>query len=446
MRKFIKKGLVSILFALACVCVFAGCKIGDTLDDYINDYNLDAQVTYYANEGKFNNNQKIKTLYLTSGSKALDIGVVVNSVGTPINVSYNDDYEFGGWFYAEKDADGNVVYADEDKQTVVLSDQAVDFDDPLEKDEQWVIGAKWLKLEVLEVYLVYDGLSGLAVGETTVQNGELLREYSFNGGMQIAEPTLAPVDTETVCTFTTFYTDAACTQKAVWPIERKGTGENPKIYAKYLEGTWKILDAYGDLYDLFVPNASGNYYLLNDIDGKGNQFAPITNFSGKILGNGFTISNLKVASTIGGQGTNLAAMFGEIKASAVMKDVTFEDVTVNFTMKSGKAAYLYFFSKNVESGATFENVVIKGGALKVDISTGDTIYNMNIVDSAVSGTDYTRTNYVFGSYDATQGDNVYATDDAFLAAFTGISFAKDEENGNQPIAPQLQVPKLDKAN
>ncbi|MBQ9730179.1 MAG: hypothetical protein IJV80_05155 [Clostridia bacterium] len=437
------------LLAAASVLMLGGCTIGDTLDGMVEEHNLRSTITYYANEGQFDGNveKKVKTLYLAPGSKALDIGNNKPTLGS-LSVNYNADYEFGGWYYIQTTTNANgetvPVYVDEAKKIVALTDTPVDFSDTIEANENWQFGAKWFKKEMIDFVLVYNGVGGLDLGAgNVVQSGEILLEYSYNGEEEAKKPTLAPeVSPVSECTFVEYYLDAACTIPWVSPVERTG-GENRKIYVKYIEGDWELLKEKSDM-NMFMRRVSGNYkyYLVNDIDCGGAEYSIAEEFKATLEGNGHTLSNFTLKKTVDSSEKRYA-MFGDIRAQAVMRNITFKEITVAYTFQTNKNASLYFFCTSVENGATLENVVIEGGAVKVDLKTGNSVYNLGI--NASTGP-YSYELYVFGSYDASTEEDVYETDEAFLAANTGISFAKDAENENADIAPMLQVPKLDTAN
>ena len=63
-----------MLMALASLLLLAGCSIGrPSLNEIVEENNLRAIVTYYANEGEFENSSSKKDLYYTAGVQPLDI-------------------------------------------------------------------------------------------------------------------------------------------------------------------------------------------------------------------------------------------------------------------------------------------------------------------------------------------------------------------------------------
>ena len=69
MGRKLKKTLIVLLLSLCALFVFAGCELGVTKDDALALRGVSAQVTYYANGGRFEkNNQKKKTdFYFQAG-------------------------------------------------------------------------------------------------------------------------------------------------------------------------------------------------------------------------------------------------------------------------------------------------------------------------------------------------------------------------------------------
>lgn len=438
MRKSIKNKLIFIMIVLAALFVFAGCSFEPTLQQFLDQNNLVSSITYYSNGGYFKDNSVKKTLYYHEGDFGFNISESDESIkeGSIITIS-RDDHVFAEWYHVEME-NGQVVYEDEAKEIVKLTDRKVDFTQPLTDDDEWVIGAKWMKNEMLDIILVYDGGS-IEVNGATVQSGELLCEYSYYAAQSIAYPD-APVLTDEA-TFIEYYEDEACTQLVSWPVFRNGTGVNKTLYAKYLQGEWNVLKKSSDLSNkLFsAVNASRNYILVNDINAGGLRVTPFTSFNGKFIGNGKTISNIVAATAVNVTERGFS-LFGQIKGNAVIQDVTFKDVQITYTVRSGMNAYLYFFASAVSATAQLNNVKIDGGSMMVDLKgTGD-VYNL--LDGSKN---FVKTHYVFGDWDDNDQDAVtyltYGSDEEFLTAQTGVTFVLDGEN--QPKVPTLSAPKLE---
>ena len=75
MKRKLKRSLILVFLALASLFIFAGCSFRyTTRQDVIDDYDLEAAVTYYANGGVFENNLDTKTIDYVSGQPAINIG------------------------------------------------------------------------------------------------------------------------------------------------------------------------------------------------------------------------------------------------------------------------------------------------------------------------------------------------------------------------------------
>ena len=150
--------------------------------------------------------------------------------------------------------------------------------------------------------------------------------------------------------------------------EATGQAENPtmQLYLDYTEGEWyRIYNV-----EQFLDNASvsGNYEIYADLDFAG-EIWPTSlmygNFSGSIVGNGHTFSNITVEQTNNSK-TN-AGLFGYLAEGSAIRDLTLENVTL--TIKSGTrmAGTSYgLLAGSISEKAVFENVQITSGILQID--------------------------------------------------------------------------------
>ena len=133
-----------------------------------------------------------------------------------------------------------------------------------------------------------------------------------------------------------------------------GDDENPevKVVVKYIQG--KNV-AFVSTKEELKEAQNGNFYLLNDIDMGGETLS----FTSKglardkfIYGNGYTISNFTLSYEIDKDSltssfdeetpqTLYVALFGELQDS-VIKDVTFENVTIDLGTKNSSTKGVYF--------------------------------------------------------------------------------------------------------
>lgn len=409
MRRGLKYKVIAFLAALLSVFALAGCgKLNDTLDDVLNQYDVKSQVTYYAGEkgwfGKEASGELVRTLdlYYKSAQKPFAVGMAEASSGSVSLQS--DDYEIVGWKVVETDENGNPKFADESKTTPIVTSEDFDFSKSLEDGKHYHVAAVWQKKEMLDIKLLEGSLSFTLTedGAETSHSyaaGDIIASVSY--GTQTSISRIGnPLKTGGAYTFLEYYADAAGTTVASWPIQRNGTGENKVVYAKFLEGEWELLKTASDVRKTFTSsNLKGNYYLCNDIDCSSlSALAPLTSFAGTLNGNGHKISNLKFLKAQ--ISTGKYAIFGEIKETASIQNITFENVSLTYKTRPGSSedrpnlAELYFVFTKIENGATVENVTFDGGSVTVELSKRFIIENM----MSNLGDEWQLTNWKFGGF------------------------------------------------
>ena len=179
--------------------------------------------------------------------------------------------------------------------------------------------------------------------------------YTFEAAYYDMEGT-EPIDLKAVHSGSVDYTTAT----AVDPVL--------KLYVDWIDGEWyHIYNA-----TQFVENASvrGSYKICADLDFS-DEIWPnklmYGNYTGTIEGNGYTMRNITFTHSTNGK-TN-AGLFGQLAETAVLKDITFENVT--FTIKSGprKTGTSYgLLAGVIADGATCSNVQIQGAKMLIDSS------------------------------------------------------------------------------
>jgi hypothetical protein len=415
MGKKLKKTLLVLLLAICALFVFAGCELGETLDDALALRGLDAQVTYYANGGRFeSNNQKKKTdFYYKSGSKAYDYGTGTFSGSAKIDRA---NFEFDGWYFV-------VEVLDEENGICELGEK-VDFSVPLQEGDHWLVAAKWKALSGLKIVMVSeDGktVNGTANDKNktpvSYENGAMIAEieYDYTTDKIASAPKEQFKVTGKTHTFYTYYDDPECTQRTVFPITRGD--EQRTIYAKYLAGEWTVVADTGAVRSMFSNLQSGTnkrYCLLGDIDCSKIEVVNIRKMNGEINGNGYTLKGLKIIGDLSGK-NNRFGLFGEIGETAKITDLTIENVsmTAKFSTQSFHAdVYFLFASKHAD--ATISNVKVSGS---LTITGPDSCVADNLMkDGAI-----VYTNCLYGGYD---------TDEAYVNETNGEEFvvsSKKEE-------------------
>ena len=413
MKKKLKGVLLVLLTALAALFVFAGCSFGETLDDILTKNNLTARVTYYVNaEGaEFTpNTAKQKDLYYASGATAIDIGKVSN-----LGVK-NDGFEFAGWYYVDKDSEGNLVTTGEyedsegEKHYLYALAEEVDFSKKLEEGDHWHVAARWTTASKLRVELLCDDVEAelpldtdeytdpaatdreLLYGKETVKSGDVVIERGYDSNDEVMDldfDVLAFKDN--AYTFVEYYLDKECTKIVDFPLKKQETDQ--VIYAKCIKGNWTVIRqaksvgvTYGADRMFTYTGASYRYWLTRDLDCTGISANAPTSYAAEIQGNGFKLSNLTLNVASG----ETRSMFGEIKETAKIENLSLENVTLNAT-KILNNINAYFVFTSISNSATITNVSIQGTFI---ITKDESIKVMNLEGA---GADYSKC--LFGGFE-----------------------------------------------
>lgn len=454
MKRKLKRSLILVFLALASLFIFAGCSFRyTTRQDVIDDYDLEAAVTYYANGGVFENNLDTKTIDYVSGQPAINIG---EDKTTPQRTIKRDEYDFNGWYHVILDSEGKPTYTDETQKYYALGEE-VDFTVNLEKGDHWHIAASWRSKTRVQFKLVVDEGAKIPNPDKNAEqkefaNGDVFRSAPFNGDGTYPYPSeyfdFNPSDFTRAFTFVEYYADEACTTLATWPAVQQDT--DVVVYAKYLVGAWTVVkDKAGVPFEYLegewtiVRDDEGNptkyiegnwtivktpqevvkmfrsiaynevkgdgYWIYQDIDMSNtvDQLAPILNFNTKIHSEGASIKNLKVSkSSILDKTTT--SVFGKIGDKAEIVNVNFENLT--FACASSNQSFnAYFIFESLSDKAKIENVTVSG-TLELTISKSNGTYVANLMDANLV---MNYTNYLFGGYE---------TDEAYVTASGGNGF------------------------
>lgn len=133
-----------------------------------------------------------------------------------------------------------------------------------------------------------------------------------------------------------------------------------RLYTTWLEGNWFKIYTADQLFNNSRLDAS--YIICDDLDFEGKFWSHTLvkgKFSGTILGNGHTISNLTVTQADNSQ--IYGGLFGTLEAGASIQDLTFENVS--FTIEAGsrmQGAAFGLLAGSVSEEASFENVSVTG--------------------------------------------------------------------------------------
>ena len=382
---------------------------------------LDVHITYHANGGSFGgSNIKEKTLYCKTDTCPLDIGNASISSGS-ISVE-REQFKLLGWHYAVLDESTGKPKVNEETGAYELG-EAVDFKLALPAGEYHFVAA-WSSLKKVIVKLAVDGenvqipMAKPTAEKTYYVNGdEVQRTYRSDGKMQM--PDFSPFEVaNNAYTLIEYYKDAACTQLVNWPlllddaVANLPEDQNETIYAKYIEGNWQVVKTASDVQTMFEELAAENtaanrYYIFSDINCQGlSALTPLTGFKGEIQGNGRKISNLKFSKTVIANADPAVGIFGNIAATAVIKNLTLDNVKVDYKATARGAGYqvvagLYFAFASVAAGADISSVTMSG-TMTVTKQGTPTIANL-----ACGVTPCTCNSYLYGGY---ENDQAYLTE------------------------------------
>lgn len=148
------------------------------------------------------------------------------------------------------------------------------------------------------------------------------------------------------------------------------------VYLKYIEGSYAQIKSADDLKSGGKVWFSGldklgnpveGYTLANDIDFKGVSVSMADSFSGKIIGNGYSLKNITLSISskkIDKDKSKSLALFQELDGVHI-EDLTFEDMTLKLNVMSGipvEVAPLAIKANNTElKNVHFENLNIDTG-------------------------------------------------------------------------------------
>ena len=178
------------------------------------------------------------------------------------------------------------------------------------------------------------------------------------------------------------YLDEAMTVPMTEKLEgdynlEEGTNNTPviKVYTTWRDGEWTRVTKADQLSSNVSP--SGCYELMNDITFSGTTFWSTTfsrgEFTGKIYGNGYTISGINTTAALTNAG-NIAhgGIFAKLSDKAEIRDVTFENVTYTISNPGVRAesSTLALFAA-VNGGATFENVALENAKIVIPDTFAD---------------------------------------------------------------------------
>lgn len=448
-------------------------------EETLEKYNITSLVTYYGNGGYFNNSTGILYRLVGSEEGGSFYNIQSSGTSQTVSrgsgwtfvgwyyietVQIETDGETEDYYVCEDDtAASSFTLTEDDEERVVVveynnqlvisrtdyellvtryADSASEL--PLLKltdevdanmkltEEHIYVAAGWVVSQGINYQLVMaDGGSKITYSYTTTDDegsavtasgefteGEIIYTDYFGTSSSLSVLTSSPINTLnssytlTDGTWLAYYTDEACTQVASGTINKPESGDIT-IYVLFTTGLWEVVKDASDVRGIF-SSTSEDYYVLNDIDcSSASPVTAMTSFSGTIKGNGHTISGLTVRAT--NISTGSYAVFGELRREASITDITFDNLTVNYTTREAYTGtytpYIYLLFRGVSSGATptISGVKITNSTMNLTVESGVTVMNIQ----SESDTDSWL-------YAVTRDSG--ETDADFEAAYGGVSF------------------------
>ena len=366
--------------------LISGCS-GDKSPYALNNQeNYNVSVKFDANGGLFTTNTSvIVDSFNISGMKTNNAGQVEIPLIAPDDAQrgkegfspYYNGYFLAGW-YAErvetKDVEGNTVYTYSNKwdftsdKLQVLASGSYSADEPV-----LTLYAAWVPMFEIEFYSVNSGEyldkitfdpnqgNTFEIPEWNLDTGSIdMKDFPSKNGYTFNGVYLDKEGAQAVTTDTIIHNGAVNYDN--------GTSSNGsmKLYVDWMEGEWfHIYTA-----EQFIKNAklNGNYVIHADLD-FANEIWPTALmhgvFTGTIEGNGYSFKNISATQT--NNSKTVAGLFGQIKGSAKISDLTLENAT--FTIQKGarvKGASFGLLAGQIDDTAALTNVQIVDSALKID--------------------------------------------------------------------------------
>ncbi|MCM1438298.1 MAG: hypothetical protein NC131_03675 [Roseburia sp.] len=352
---------------------------------------------------------------------------LLNEYGNPLTDDVTDRP-----VYAREDGQGNLI----DEQilerdiTVVCSDQAVKEGDTVEKNIEdahgLIVCARWLPSKEIEYRLVVTDVNGNVItGETeypsvekkeedvkNFKNGDVLQSLPIAGEGEMPQ-TNEPVKLNGL-TFVRTYKDEQLEENLEYIARPTDPdAENPKVYCRYIVGDWTVVRTAEDANKMFSSVALSTpvkFFVINDIEyGKTKTVSARENSSRAanvtiVCDKPHTISGLTVNVSSPRQGM-VYSLFGKIGESFNVSGLTLKDV--NITIGNSQTAFGFYAICSDVNGAVADKIDLK-------IENVTATYQGNPTINNATGED--RRHWLFG------GES-FASDEAFLAQFTGVKIS-----------------------
>lgn len=333
--------LFSLFVGIAALGVFTACRQEVlTLEDLIAD-GYTCEVVFDLAGGASGSGDRAREelhQYVQPGSIVVRPGNNNYSGPAPAR----EGYTLGGYWTGSKDGEGNITY---EKKWDFGKDKV---------NGNLTLYAKWLENYKLTVHY----------GENYSLSAEIDVSQNEDGvPSSVSEPALSGY------TALAYYAEKAAAESGgadgenalSFPYTAPFSEGNPRleVWANTLEGEYKIVRSKQDLVSVYPGT---NIYLLADIDFEGGTVGLPDTYEGTFLGNGYKLKNFTVERE--SSNSNYDTYFGLFKTlggTAVIDDVTFENFTLNITLKNPRFDYTVgALAGQADSGVKLNKVILKG--------------------------------------------------------------------------------------
>lgn len=410
------KILLSVALFLASALIMTSCFSEPSQYEKYDSQGYTVSVKYDANGGSFGTNtSSVRDTYnpssLTVGENGMAELTLLppdSQVRSNPSTVKNSGYFLAGWYTEREpvlDADGNhldyfgAVASESGKTPAYTYSGRWNFDtDKYEIDPSGsytsaepvlTLYAAWVPEFSFEFYSI-DGTLIDTLSINPLINRELVlpewregkmenNDFPKNVGKTFSAAYIGAKDGEKIESTTILHSGTFD------PDDASYTNNVNKIFVEYLEGEW---------YNISTPeqlrrnaNASAHYVINADLDFEGTAWPITGTFRGSIIGNGHTISNVKVSQS---STSNNGGIFAKVVAGAKIENVCFENATYELlrgTSISGNGATFGLFAGTVEEGADINGVTLTGQL----IISPDAYFPANYSIGLVCGLGYEHT-------------------------------------------------------
>ncbi len=381
-----------ITVMLLAICIVASCSQWDTPYEQLNSDGYNVSVRFDANGGLFaetedvsivdvfnlnslstnkngkkeisliapNDSRRGTVVYEISKSKSIFVGwytdrqLRVDENGNPLDAygeltsvsGREQGYTYSGrWDFetSRLEIDPDKIYSSEENVLTLYAAWVPSFVFNVYVENENGEFDVLLSEEALEIELPHwnDKTGKMDVKSLPTVEGKTFKEASFTKdfGELLSGTVSGPVDYETGTI--------------------KGDG-SVEIYTRYMDGVWFKIATPKQFKD--NSRVDGCYIIEADLDFTGIVWSSTLakeGFKGQIIGNGHKMSNITVNQ--GDASITRGGLFGGFDAGAVIKDVTFENVTYNMNAGSRiKGASFGMLAGTISEDASIENVSANG--------------------------------------------------------------------------------------